>query len=436
MKTPDFEHQIGIDTYSTDKPGAGGKLRVRIDDFHVTELFLYPPKKDNGIFTIAEVSARNWETHTLVQEIADRLHLSQRRISFAGTKDKRAWSTQLMSFDHVPPELLSKVNISDVTFEHLYQSDIPVRIGNLLGNRFTIIIRNIESSVTGTQVKTLISPFETWGGFPNYYGVQRFGVIRPITHIVGQYIVQGDYEKAVMTYIANPMKGENETTYALREELEKTRDYSKAFHSYPDTLHFEKAMLNKLIQNPTDFPGALQELPKNLLLMFVNAYESILFNRILSERIRRKIPIHQAIIGDLISPVKMNLVTEEYIPVSETNLEKVNTQISKKKAVVTGLLLGYNTVLAAGEMGEIEQKIIEAEKIDPRDFIIPEVPFLSSSGTRRSLLAFLTSLEWKLHNDELFDDKQALTLQFELQKGCYATSFLREIMKSHDPKNY
>src|SRR5512139_3216940 len=94
MKTPDFEHQIGIDTYCSNAPGIGGKLRVRVDDFHVTEQFLYPPKKDTGHFTIAEVSARNWETNTLVHEIADRLHISQRRISFAGNKDKRAWSIQ------------------------------------------------------------------------------------------------------------------------------------------------------------------------------------------------------------------------------------------------------------------------------------------------------------------------------------------------------
>jgi hypothetical protein len=45
MKTPDFEHEIGIDTYCTNQPGLGGKLRVRIDDFHVSELFVYPPKK-------------------------------------------------------------------------------------------------------------------------------------------------------------------------------------------------------------------------------------------------------------------------------------------------------------------------------------------------------------------------------------------------------
>jgi tRNA pseudouridine13 synthase len=436
MKTPDFEHEIGIDTYCTDHPGITGKLRVRIDDFRVTELCLYPPKKDQGNFTIAEVSSRNWENHTLVQEIAYRLHLSQRRISFAGTKDKRAWTTQLMSFDHVSPEQMSTLNIKDVTFENIFQSDVPVRIGALLGNRFEITIRNISEDVVPEQIISLISPFKKWGGFPNFYGIQRFGVIRPITHLVGKYIIEGDFEKAAMTYIGNPLPGENETTYALREELEKTRDYAKAFHSYPEALNFEKAMLNKLIQDPHDFIGAFKELPKNLLMMFVNAYESVLFNKILSERIRRNIPIHQAIIGDIIAPMRKDVIVNETIPVTESNIDKVNAQISKKKAVVTGILVGYDTMYATGEMGEIEHAIIDSQKIDPRDFIIPEIPFLSSSGTRRPLLALLPCLDWTLHTDEYAQDHQALTMRFELQKGCYATSLLREIMKSNDPRNY
>jgi tRNA pseudouridine13 synthase len=156
----------------------------------------------------------------------------------------------------------------------------------------------------------------------------------------------------------------------------------------------------------------------------------------LSERIRRSLPIHQAIIGDIITPVRKNIVTNETIPVRASNIDKVNAQISKKKAVVTGLLVGSDAVFAEGEMGEIEHKVVEEEKIDPRDFIIPDIPFLSSSGTRRALFALLPGLEWTLHADDLQEGKQALTLRFELQKGCYATSFLREIMKSNDPKNY
>lgn len=436
MKTPDFEHEIGIDTYCTNQPGLGGKLRVRIDDFHVSELFVYPQRKDDGRFTIAEVSCRNWETHTLVKEIASRLHVSQRRISFAGTKDKRAWTTQLMSFAHIDPEHVAGLSIKNVSLTNIYRSDVPVGMGDLLGNRFEITIRGIPATVGTDQITAVLTPFEKWGGFPNFYGIQRFGIIRPITHLVGKFIVHGEYEKAAMTYIAHPMKGENEATYALREQLEKTRDYSKAFHSYPDALNFEKAMLNKLIQSPDDFIGALKELPKNLLLMFINAYESLLFNKILSERIKRNIPIHTAVVGDIISPVRKNIITSERIPVKTTNLDKVNTQILKRKAVVTGLLVGYNTVFANGEMGEIEQRVIESQNIDPRDFIIPEIPFLSSQGSRRALLAFLPGLEWTVQNDELSKGYQALSLCFELQKGCYATALLREIMKSKDPRDY
>jgi tRNA pseudouridine13 synthase len=87
-------------------------------------------------------------------------------------------------------------------------------------------------------------------------------------------------------------------------------------------------------------------------------------------------------------------------------------------------------------MGEIEHKVIEKEKIDPRDFIIPEIPYISSAGSRRPLLAIFSNFEYKLIKDELNDNKKALVLNFELQKGSYATSLLREFMKTDDIKNY
>jgi tRNA pseudouridine13 synthase len=436
MNSPDFEQQIGIELFWTDGPGIGGKLRTYPEDFKVTELFSYPPEVKDGRFLVAEVSCKNWETNTLIHELADRLHVSQRRISFAGTKDKRSYSTQLMSFENISREQLASLNLPDVRVQNAYPSSIPVRIGNLQGNRFEITMRNIASAVSVEQFPTLIQKIQIHGGFPNFYGIQRFGAIRSITHLVGKYIVHGDFEKAVMTYVAHPLPGEREETYTLRESLEQTRDYAQAFHTYPASLNFEKAILNRLLQDPTDFSGALQELPRNLLMMFVHAYQSLLFNRMLSERLRRGLPIHQANIGDLISPMRNSNAQDEYLPVTNTNIEKVNQQLLKKKAVVTGLLVGCEPHFADGDMGEIEHAVIEKEKIDPKDFIIPEIPYLSSSGSRRALLALLPSLVWTMQPDEVYTGKQALTLRFELQKGCYATCLLREIMKADDPKNY
>ena len=87
-------------------------------------------------------------------------------------------------------------------------------------------------------------------------------------------------------------------------------------------------------------------------------------------------------------------------------------------------------------MGEIEQTIIQEENIDPRHFIIPEIPFLSSKGTRRALFTPIKKLNATLNTDVLNPNKMALNLQFDLDKGCYATSFLREWMKNPDIRNY
>jgi tRNA pseudouridine13 synthase len=206
--------------------------------------------------------------------------------------------------------------------------------------------------------------------------------------------------------------------------------------SYPDILSFEKAILNKLVVDPEDFVGALRELPRNLLTMFVYAYQSYLFNRILSERIKQNLPLNKAIVGDFVLPIRKSVIDEKPIRVKENNIEKVNKQISNGKAAVSSVLFGSDSVFSEGEMGEIEHKVIDSEKIEPRDFIIPDIPFVSSSGMRRPLLAFVKNLDFKLEKDEHNKSKQALFLSFELQKGCYATSLLREFMKSDDIKNY
>jgi tRNA pseudouridine13 synthase len=436
MKVLDAEKNIGIETFLTPFNGIAGKLRTKPEDFVVHEVSNYPPKNEEGKFLIADVTATHWETNLLIRELSNWLHISRQRIGFAGTKDKRARTIRLMSFYNVSEKELSDVKIKNVVIENIYRSNRPVRVGNLLGNRFNIIIRNIIDNILANDIQDVISYIEEYGGFSNFYGIQRFGIVRPITHVVGKYIVKDDFEKAVMSYIANPLDGEDEESYSLRNRLQKTYDFAEALKSYPNHLNFEKAILNKLVVNSKDFVGALKELPKNLLTMFVYGYQSYLFNKILSERIRKKFPLNEAIIGDIILPIRKGIIDEKGIYVAKSNIEKVNKQILKSKAVVSGVLFGSESVFSKGEMGEIEHRIIEREKIDPRDFIIPDIPYISSSGLRRPILAFVKDLDFKLQDDEQSENKKLLNLKFELQKGCYATSLLREFMKTDDIKNY
>ena len=319
---------------------------------------------------------------------------------------------------------------------NIYRSDKPVKIGNLVGNRFVVNVRNIKSDIDVDLVEKISSYLTNNSGFPNFYGIQRFGVIRPITHLVGKYIVKDDFEKAVMTYIGNPIKGEDEVSFIVRKNLEETHDFKEAIKTFPTYLNYERAILNKLVLDSKDFIGSLQELPRNLLSMFVYAYQSCLFNKILSERIKRKIPLNRAIEGDIVMPVRKGVIDDKLIYVKSNNIEKVNYQISRGKAVVSGVLFGSDSVFSEGEMGEIEQKVIENEKIDHRDFIVPDIPYISSSGSRRAVLGILEDIKYDLKKDNLNKNMQMLNLKFELKKGCYATSVLREFMKADNIKNY
>jgi tRNA pseudouridine13 synthase len=436
MKILEAEKCVGIYTYFTAYKGLNGKLKQIPKDFEVEELSIYPTKNENGDYLIADVTSINWENNILIRDLSNRLHISRNRISFAGTKDKRAKTTRVLSFFKVSENQLSKIKLNNIEIKNIYSSNKPIQIGNLIGNKFNVNIRNIEKNIKKENVKLIIDKIITIGGFPNFFGIQRFGIIRPITHIVGKNIILGNYEKAVMTYIANPIKEEGKDIYDLRRKLEKTRDYSEALKSYPNNLNFEKSILNKLVINPYGFIESLKGLPKNLLTMFVYAYQSYIFNRILSERILKNIPINEAIVGDIIYPIRKGKIEENLIQVKENNLEKVNIQIKKNKAVITAMLFGSETVYSKGEMGEIEHKIIENEKINQKDFVVTDIPFISSRGSRRPIFAVIKDIKFLLKNDDLNKDKKLLNLQFQLKKGCYATSILREFMKAEDIKNY
>lgn len=357
-----------------------------------------------------------------------RLSVSRKRISFAGTKDKRAVTTQLFCFE-IPEERIRSLHLADVDILDVYPTVRRLELGDLIGNRFRIAVRDlaVPPQEAHATLAATAAQLEVLGGFPNFFGLQRFGSIRPITHVVGRHIVRGEFKEAVDAYVANPIAGEDEEAYEARAELAATGDYGEALKEYPDVMSFEKALLNYLVRRPGDYVGALQELPFNLQMMFVHGYQSYLFNRILSERMRRGLPLNEPLEGDVVLPLDKRALPDRSRPlrVESSNLEKMRRQISEGKAFVSGPLFGSESVLAAGPMGEIEREVVAAEGLRPEDFVIPRMPRLSSRGTRRELLAAVRGLRWAV------EDTTA-TLEFELGKGCYATSLLREFTKRID----
>ncbi len=419
------ESVVGVSGYLTPGAGLGGRVKASPEDFVVDEIPVDLPRSEAGRFTVARLRTRNWETNRLVRELARRLRISRKRIAFAGTKDRRAVTTQLFQFDDVP-ELLGSLRMKDVEVLETFRTDRSLEIGDLLGNRFSVVVREIPlpREEIGRRATAVADELRAHGGFPNFFGIQRFGSVRPITHVVGRHIVRGEFREAAMAYVAHPIAGEDPESFAVREGLEATGDVAAALRAFPKEWGFEKAILNRLAASPDDFVGALQVLPLNLLIMFVHGYQSFLFNRILSERMREGLPIDAPVEGDIVLGTRPDgrPDRERQIAVDRGNLEKAAAQCRAGKAFVTGVLYGSESEYAAGRPGEIERRIVEAEGLRREDFIVPAIPRLSSRGTRRELLAPIRDLEWEA-------GEGTLTLRFSLTPGCYGTSLLREFLK-------
>lgn len=436
MIPPDIEQEIGISLYATSTTGTGGVIRQVPEDFAVDEI-TSREESNRGKYLICNLTKRNWDTHHLVRDISRILQISDKRIGWAGTKDKNAVTTQKISIYDIDASQLEKIKIRDVIITPIGRSDKAVNLGDLWGNAFRIMIRGIHLSVGETQylMDLTTSQIKNSGGIPNFFGIQRFGIQRPITHIVGRKLVEGDIAGAVFTYIARFCPLEAEDARKARKFVYETSDFKAGLEKYPLRLRFERAMMNHLVKKPEDYAGAFGVLSPNLSRMFVHAYQSFLFNRILSRRIEKDLLISKAIAGDIVcfknaaglpDPDRLQLVMED-------TLDGINNLLQKGRAFITAPLIGYEAHLSEGMPGEIEQAVIEEEKVDLEGFRIPEIPELASKGLRREVI-IPAHIVYEVMEDTFNSGCAAVKLVFNLQSGAYATTVLREYMKN-DPAN-
>ncbi|MDD1653089.1 MAG: tRNA pseudouridine(13) synthase TruD [Methanomicrobiales archaeon] len=402
--------------FGTAGPGIGGHLRETPGDFVVDEVA--PAPGTDGDYLVVRLTKRNWEQQHLVRELARRLGISHRRIAWAGTKDRRAVTTQLISLYRVTEEQIRQVSLRDVTLEPVGRANEGLALGQLSGNRFGITIRGCDPRDLSERVDRIAASVAA--GIPNYYGIQRFGVIRPITHAVGEAILREAWEEAVMIYVSRPFPREPEGIRAARHAFQEGRDVRQALREFPVHLSYERAMLHHLQEVPGDYPGALRVLPPRLLSLFVSAFQSWLFNEILSRRIDTGSPVSEPVAGDLIlfPGGKADAVTPASLPAARL-------QVSRGRAAPALFVPGGDFHAHPGSgMTQFEDLLVQ-KGISAGSFRQASA-FVGTAyaGTvRRMLLAPAVTAQ---------TDGDTVQLAFTLSAGEYATTVCREFMKA-DP---
>ncbi|PSQ19417.1 tRNA pseudouridine(13) synthase TruD [Halobacteriales archaeon QS_8_69_26] len=462
------ERAVGMAWYVSDADGTGGRLRDRPVDFRVREVEAVdaePVDADPGGYphVVVRATLDGWDTNDFAAALSDALGISRERVSWAGTKDKHAVTTQLFSVRKVDPDELRAVDLSGADLTVVGRTGRPVLFGDLAGNEFEVTVRDPDRPKAAEDVAAELAASADSGGdpaavgdpeaggtrgsggtdtedgsvrvaVPNYFGQQRFGSRRPVTHEVGLAVARGDWEGAVMAYLGNPHEAEPEATREARAHVEETRDWRAAAGRFPGGLRYERSMCHALAESddpadpdPADYRRALETVPSNLQRLFVHAAQSYAFNRILSERLERGLPLGRPVEGDVVcfadrsAPEGFPLPdTDRVQRVTGSRVDSVRRHCERGRAFVTAPLVGTGTDLADGEPGEIERSVLDDLDLEPADFDLPGE--FGSSGDRRATLVAT----------DLRIDRDPLAFSFRLPRGSYATVLLREFLKA-DP---
>ncbi|HLE07968.1 MAG TPA: tRNA pseudouridine(13) synthase TruD [archaeon] len=398
--------------YFTNSQGIAGRLRQRISDFAVEEI---PPKNlshaqleqklkekkfsSSYKHTIFWMEKFNWDTHQALHEIARKLHVSQSRFGIAGTKDKRAITKQRVSAWEISTDQLEKIKIRDIKLYGFEPADKKIQLGESGGNKFEIIIRDIDLPKDEIEKRLTETFSQLQKGIPNLFGPQRFGEVRKITHLVGEEILKGDFENALKIYLAKAFEAEPDDSKDARNSLAANwgqKGFAEAAGKFPRRLKYEVALCNYLSQNPKDFIGAFKIFPKKLQKMFVNAVQAWVWNETVLELWKRKmIPDHVKIFGH------------------ETKLSKTN------------------------EADKIISHILETKRVKSENFQIKEIKDISSKGGEREFLLKPKDLKiLEISEDEFNEGKLKAKISFSLPPGSYATIILAEIMKTENSESF
>jgi tRNA pseudouridine13 synthase len=385
-------------------------------------------------FTSFVLQKREWNTVQAINEVSRQLNSSYKRFSFAGTKDRNAVTVQLCSAFKLPPEKLLSVKVKDVQINGAWPSSEQVKLGDLLGNRFTITLTKENCGVEGLSSEKM---FEKAAGMnflvPNYFGKQRFGSLRGNSHEVGKLIVQGKLKEACMNFLCFTDEGEKKVATDARKKLGESKleasDFKEAMNYFPRYLKFERTVIWHLSKIPTDFGGALRKLPRQLQLLFVHAFQSRLFNETLEERMKDQGECSRFELaeGAFVCPANgfgfphlnsMKTVKK----VSKEELNETGKLLEEKKVFELGKVIGWES-----EVSVEEERILEREGVKKEDFKVKSMPELNARGNFRPF--FVPLKDFSATQAEGDGRGINVILKFSLPAGSYATVAVEELLK-------
>lgn len=312
------------------------EIKQTPQDFIVEEIINLKISKE-GKYAYIKVTKINLNTLDVVNILQNQLRIPRKFISFAGSKDKNAITTQYFSIQNIKKEKINQLKHPNLKIEFISYGSKPISLGTLEGNKFTITLDFKPNKITEII---------------NYFGEQRFSKNNVE---IGKSIIKKDFKKAI-------------------------------------ELIDNQILTSRLKEKPNDFIGAIKTLDKRLISLYINSYQSYLWNKAASEYLK--------------SILKKSEYKEYESLIFPTKKLK-NIQIP---------LISFDTEFKNKEIKAIYEKLLKQEKIELHDFITKQFPDQLPITTLRDLIIKVRDFKYKNNK-----------LTFQLPKGSYATILIKHI---------
>ena len=390
------------------------KLKATPEDFRVEEVAALSVSARKGPYAVYRLTKRSWDTFDLVPLLARRLGVEAGDVSVAGIKDRHGETAQLVSVRGKGP-WKSAVEEKNYSAELEGYAEAPITAKDITGNRFTIVMRDMSDAEAAAAARNAEVVRRT--GIPNYYDEQRFGSARHGQGFMGKAIFLGRREEALRLWFL-PSKKDDRRTRALKKCV--TQNWGQwdgclelAFGEY-------RRVLSYLAANPRAHHKALSLIDKRFLVFAVNAYQSLLFNRVLSLWIEEMSAREGFALGRLTFPYYAFL-----FPLSLT------AETAEKCSRSLLPVPGYDSVVPDPEVRAILERVLEEEGIQLSDLRIRQMSKMSAPGIERP--AFVRVEDFLMEEameDEMYPGRKKIRLSFFLPRGSYATIVVKRICLS------
>jgi tRNA pseudouridine13 synthase len=385
------------------------KLKQLPEDFQVEERTDVRPG-DRGPFALYRMEKRGWSTPDALAAVRRRWNIDLRRLSYGGLKDRHACSVQYLTIFHGPRR---KLHHQGVTVEYLGQVATPFTSRDIRANAFRLLLREMQPSRRPAIEQALHEIRRQ--GVPNYFDDQRFGSVGPGNEFIAKHLILGRFEDALRLALASPYEYDRAPQKKEKAILHRYWGDWKACKAELPRGH-ARSLVDYLVSHPTDFRGAITRMRPELKGMYLSAYQSYLWNRMLARWLTLRCrPEQLATVRLRLGDVPMHRALE-----APAFQELANLSLPLPSA---------RAKLEPGDpRADLIQSVLAEDGLELSGMKVKGVRELFFSRGERPALCLPAELAFVWDEDEKHGGKRKLTLSFELPRGSYATLLVKRIV--------